>query len=93
MGQNLALHNFAAEQMGDTYYLTPLTIFVFGVNDDSRLDGTSDHMNAYIWSEGVGRRGANNIASCLLKDYRKRGYFDGGHNTGSLIIIADNCGG
>ena len=93
MGQNLALPNFAAEQVGDTYYLTPLTIFVFGVNDDSRPDGTSDHMNAYIWSEGVGKRGANNIASCLLKDYRKRGYFDGGHNTGSLNIIADNCGG
>ena len=93
MGQNLGLPNFEAEQVGDTYYLSPLTIFVFGVNDDSRPGGISDKMNVYIWSEGSGKRGANNIASCLLKDYTKRGFFNDGLNKGSLNVIADNCGG
>ena len=93
MGQNLGLPNMEAEQVGDTYYFTPLTVFVFGVNDDSRPDGTSDQMNAYIWTEGDGKRGANNIASCLLKDYRARGFLSDGKNEGSLNIIADNCGG
>ena len=92
MDQNLGLPNFEAEQVGDTYCLSPLT-FVFSVNDDSHPDGISDKMNAYIWAEGSGKRGTNNIASCLLKDYTKRSFFNDDLNKGSLNIIADNCDG
>ena len=34
MGQNLCIPNFKDEQPGDTYYLTPLTILLFGVVDN-----------------------------------------------------------
>ena len=92
MGQNMGLTNPSAEQPGDTYYFSPLTIFVFGVVDNSRIKEGRDTMKAYVWAEGEGKRGANNIASCLLKDYKARGFFEG-PNDGSLTIIADNCGG
>ena len=49
-------------------------------------------MNAYIWQEFEGERGANNIASCLMKDLQLRGLFSQ-PNHGKLTYIADNCGG
>ena len=49
-------------------------------------------MNAYIWREFDGARGANNIVSCLLKDLKLCGCFQG-PNYGELTYIADNCGG
>ena len=97
MGPNIALPNFEAEQPGDTYYMTPLNVFVFGVVDNSTEKKSK--MNTYLWSEADGRRGANNIASCLLKDFEKRGFFDRGEDGEelapfeSLTICADNCGG
>ena len=91
MGQNLCLPNFEAEQPGDTYYFSPLTILLFGVVDNATEDG-KDRMNAYIWREFDGARGANNIASCLLKDLKLRGCFDR-PNFSELTYVADNCGG
>lgn len=49
-------------------------------------------MNAYTWLEGDGDRGANNITSCLYKDFAYRGFFNS-RQYGDLTIIADNCGG
>lgn len=49
-------------------------------------------MNAYIWQEFEGDRGANNIASCLLLDLKRRGWLNG-PNYSELTYIADNCGG
>lgn len=91
MGQNLCLPNFEAEQPGDTYYMSPLTVLLFGVVDNATEDG-KDRMNAYIWREFEGDRGANNIASCLLKDLKRRGWLQG-PNFSELTYIADNCGG
>ena len=100
MGQNLALPNFEGEQPGDTYYLSPITVCLFGSVDNSRAYNRNadrcigeDHMNAYIWHEQDGKRGMNNIASCLYKDYQRRGYFEGGKHEDSLTVIADNCAG
>ena len=91
MGQNLCLPNFEGEQPGDTFYLSPLTVLLFGVVDNVTID-KKDRMNAYIWQEFEGDRGANNIASCLLMDLKRRGFFDR-PNYGELTYIADNCGG
>ena len=91
MGQNLSLPNFEGEQPGDTFYLSPLTIYLFGVVDNATEDGI-DRMNAYVWPEYEGDRGANNICSCLLKDFKHRGWLNR-QNYGDLTIIADNCGG
>jgi len=91
MGQNTGLPHVVAEQVGDTYYFSPLTIFTFDAVDNSRLNGR-DTMKAYIWHEGEAKRGANNIASCLLKDYKSRGFFAEAQE-GEISVIADNRGG
>jgi len=89
MGQNLAVPNFAADQVGNVYYFSPLTVYFFGFVDNV---APKEEMKAYIWHEGEGNRDANNICSCLLKDFTARGYFPQ-KNYSSLTIIADNCGG
>jgi hypothetical protein len=90
-GQNLCLPNFEGDQPGDTYYMSPLTVYLFGVVDNSPQNG-GDQMNAFIWQEFEGDRGANNIASCLLRDLKLRGMMSR-PNFGELVYIADNCGG
>ena len=91
MGQNLCLPNFEAEQPGDKYYMSPLTVLLFGVVNNATED-QRDRMNAYIWREFEGDRGANNIASCLLMDLKRRGWLNG-PNFSELTYIADNCAG
>ena len=90
MGQNLCLPNFEAEQPGDTFYLSPLTVLLFGVVDNATEDGL-DRMNAYIWREFEGDRGANNIGSCLLMNLERKGWLNR-PNFAELTYIADNCG-
>ena len=60
MGQNVPLPSVEGDQFGDAYYMTPVNLYLFGVNDNAIPDG-NDHMNAYIWSKAAGRRGANNF--------------------------------
>ena len=98
MGQNLQLPNFPAEQPGDAYYLSPLTIYLVGIVDNASFDEKSgkflEQMGAFVWKEGEADRGANNICSCLLKYFQKKGWL---HKKNSryteLTIVADNCGG
>ena len=54
--------------------MTPLIVYLFGVVDNATDDGI-DRMNAYVWREFEGDRGAKNITSCLLKDFQRRGFF------------------
>ena len=91
MGQNVPFLSVEVDSFGDTYYMTPFNLYFFGVNDNARPDG-HDHTNSYIWSEADRMRGANNIVSCFLKYFNKRGFFLI-PNFGPLYILADNCGG
>eukprot|EP00957_Ditylum_brightwellii_P210570 15365121-Ditylum_brightwellii.AAC.2 len=49
-------------------------------------------MDAFIWREFEGDRGANNIVSCLLKCFQMKQFFYC-PNFGELTLIADSCGG
>ena len=73
MGQNLGLPNFEGEQPGDTYYFSPLTVLLFGIVDNTTDDGY-DKMDAYLWREQDGDRGASNICSCLLEHLKMHGW-------------------
>eukprot|EP00957_Ditylum_brightwellii_P084960 6460771-Ditylum_brightwellii.AAC.1 len=57
MGQNLCLPNFAGNQPGDTYYLSLLTMYLFGVMDNSKYSCQDDqhghHMNAYTYGQNM----------------------------------------
>ena len=90
MGQNLGLPNFEGKQPGDTYYFSPLTVLLFGIVDNATRDGY-ERMDAYVWREQDGDRGANNICSCLWKYFHMRGWLK--KNYSDLCIVADNCGG
>ena len=91
MGQNIGLPNFAGDQPGNTYYFTPLILFLFGVKDNYRLDGM-DNMDAFLWHKKEGKCGYNNITLCLYSFYKSRG-FSNWSNCGYLTMVADNCTG
>ena len=54
--------------------MTPVNLYLFGVNDNARPDG-HEYTNTYIWSEADGRRGANNIFLACLKILRSEVIF------------------
>jgi hypothetical protein len=50
------------------YYLTRLSLFVFGVADVSyigRQGHEEDQLSAHLYKEGTGKKGGNNIVSFL----------------------------
>ena len=54
MRQDLGIPNFEVGQLGDFYYYSPLTCYLFGV-----VDNSSEKLaiiNAYVWREGDGDR-------------------------------------
>ena len=89
MGQNLSLPNLSGNQPGDTYYMSPLSCYVTGIVDNGVAPDEKESMNCYLWREFEARRGQNNIASCLLKDLKRRGWLR--KSKAELAIIADNC--
>ena len=54
--QNLALPSYNSEQSGATYYLTPLSVFCFGI-----VDQKLDKLTAYIYKESFAKKGGNNV--------------------------------
>ncbi len=102
--QKMEMPYFGAEQPGDTYYMSPLTINCFGVVDptgmhtdeeDAELTTQWRHiLHAYVYAEGVAGCGGNNVASLLIKNLHDSGLLDptkapGGH----LVAAFDNCPG
>lgn len=101
-GQNLALPHFGSQQPGDSYYLTPSTLFNFGVADVSHTnteDGTeADHLYCHMFKEGDGGKGGNTVASMIMKtlyklDILKKDAYGEAMKAKELNIIMDNCAG
>ena len=86
MSQNVEVPHLGAEQPGETYYLSAMTGFIFGI-----VENSTDILSAYVWMESEGDRGMNNIVSCLHKDLSRRGVFL--KKITDLVIFADNCAG
>ena len=66
--QNLDMPHFGCEQPGDTYYFSPLTINVFGI-----VDYSLEELDAYVYTEGEGKKGGNNVVSLIQKSLEKKG--------------------
>jgi hypothetical protein len=62
--QNLALPYLGEHQPGETYYFSPLTINCFGI---ANVGLPKAQLSAYIYHEGEGKKGGNNVASLLRK--------------------------
>ena len=89
--QNLDLPHYGGEQPGDTYYYSPLAIFGFGV-----VDYSIEQLYAYIYTEGEGKKGGNNVVSLIHDTLKKKGVFEDAERLGpgkSLTLVFDNCGG
>ena len=68
--QNCYVPNYADEQPGKTYFLSPLNAYVFGVCDAS-TDPTK--LAAHFYMEPDGAKGGNNVASLLWKELGRHG--------------------
>ncbi len=73
-GQNMELPVYNQEQRGCTYYYySPLSIYNLGmVNHGHTYENgkVGAHMYAHIYHEGVGKKGANNVSSLIVKTLR-----------------------
>jgi hypothetical protein len=99
--QNLYVPNFAGEQPGETYYISPVNAFTFGVADNSQRPTT---LAAYCYLEDSGKKGGNNVCSMLWQEFQRKNLvpdYDAGNNMPSVThlpakeinIVLDNCGG
>ena len=91
--QNMGLPHFGNEQPGETYYYSPLGIYIFGI-----VNYATEKMNAYVYHEGVGAKGGNNVCSLVYKNLEDCGIIkewkESGKKPGkSLSLVFDNCGG
>ena len=69
---------------GILYYKRKLWTYSFGVHNLK-----TDESYFYVWHEGEGKRGSNEVASCVYH------YFENyvGDRVKKLVIFSDNCGG
>ena len=88
--QNLYLLDLGGEQLGDTYYFSPVWLYCLGIYDVSE-----DRLYAYLYDKSSAKKGANNVALVLI--YHIITFvinnFENGEKFGELNIIMDNCGG
>jgi len=95
-GQNMELPVFNTQQPGCTYYYSPLSVYNLGMVNHAHEyeDGTvKEHMYAHVYHEGVGKKGANNVASLIVKTLRQLNFLRDDSVGGELNIIFDNCSG
>ena len=95
-GQNMELPVFNKEQPGCTYYFSPMKVNNLGVVDHAHKypDGSvSAHMHCHVYTDAVGKKGANNVASLIMKTLRMLGLFKDEENGSELNIIFDSCCG
>ena len=95
-GQNMELPVYNNEQPGITYYYSPLSIYNLGIVDHAHVynDGrVSEHLHCHVYHEGVGKKGANNVASLIMKTLRELQLLREDLVGGELNIIFDNCSG
>ena len=95
-GQNMELPVFNASQPGSSYYYSPLGVYNLGVVDHAHDYGGGvfkDHMYTHVYREGIAKKGANNVASLIMKTLTAIQAVREDEIGGELNIIFDNCTG
>ena len=95
-GQNMELPSYRKEQPGVTYYFSPLSVYNLGVVNHAHDYGNgrvSEHLHAHVYHEGVGKKGANNVSSLVIKTLRLLNIIREDSVGGELNIVFDNCSG
>jgi hypothetical protein len=99
--QNMGLPHFGLEQPGETYYMSPLNVYTFGVVDCSTVPA---HLAAYIYLEGEAqKKGGNGVVSLLWGELDRKRLLpphpmlkngcDDWTPVKELNLFFDNCGG
>jgi hypothetical protein len=71
--------------------MLPLTVNCFGAVDCSN---EKDHLYAYVYHEGEGKCGGNNVASLVLETLREKGFLDANNPPSKkLTFVFKNCSG
>jgi hypothetical protein len=69
----------------------PLTVNCFGTVDCSN---EKDHLYAYVYHEGEGKYGGNNVASLVLETLQEKGFLDVNNpQSKKLTFVFKNCSG
>jgi hypothetical protein len=95
-GQNVELPVYIKEQPGCTYYFSPMSVYNLGVVNHTHVydDGwVSEHLHCHVYTEGVGKKGTNNVAPLIMKMLQKLNLLCKDSVGGELNIIFDNCSG
>ena len=87
--QSEQLPYFGNEQPGETYYYSPLKVSIFGIVDFSVKGGK---LTAFVYHEGEGKKGGDNVASLLLKEWKEQNWLRDTPGK-EMVILMDNCGG
>ena len=89
--QNMDIPHFGQEQPGETYYYSPLNINCFGCCDFAK-----SKLDAFLYDEGEGKKGGNNVCSMLYKKLEDDGIVESSKQKGhgkQLSLVFDNCAG
>ena len=89
--QNMDIPHFIQEQPSETYYYSPLNISCFGC-----CDFATDKLDAFVYDEGEGKKGGNNVCSLIYKKLVDDGIMDLAKKHGpgkQLTLTFDNCVG
>ena len=95
-GQNMELPIFNKEQPGCTYYYSPMTVNNLGMVDHAHKypnGQVGEHMHCHVYTDAVGKKGANNVASLIMKTLRGLNLLKEDTIGCELNIIFDNCCG
>jgi hypothetical protein len=89
--QNLALPWLGKHQPGETYYFSPLTVNCFGI---ANVGMEKALLTAYIYHEGEGKKGGNNVASLIHKYLDDQALINQNREARKeLNVVMDNCDG
>ncbi len=93
-GQNMELPVYNSQQPGCTYYFSPLSVYNLGMVNHGHVYGDGrvcKHMHCHVYQEGIGKKGANNVASLIVKTFWRLNLLHKDSVGDKLNIIFDNC--
>jgi hypothetical protein len=92
----MVLPIFSSEQPSCMYYYSPMTVNNLGMVDHAHKypAGTvGEHMNCHVYTNAIGKKGANNMASLIMKTLRHLNLLQNDSIGSKLNIVFDNCCG
>ena len=89
--QIMDIPHFGGKQPGLTYYYSPVNVNVFGW-----VDYSTEHMEAFIYHKGEGKKVVNNVVSLIHQSLKNKGVFEDAKEKGPgeyLTLGFHNFGG